>query len=164
MALKPLFYVIVANILSTTVNIPLCRLITFCTRLKVAHIQRPLCAHMPHVGPYLDVCVSWMCICARTHVRRCLPAVSAHDGHSHTWDMTTDWQTDHQHSSRPPPRTLSGCQREFMQRAGVRMIWPTLLLCWLTNKRVPKMRMSCFITVSLTYSPPWLFFMCDNAH
>lgn len=56
-------------------------------------------------------------LCA--HVCVCVLAVSASDGHSHTRDMTTDWQTDHQHSSQPPRRTLSGCQQEFMQKAGV---------------------------------------------
>lgn len=50
-----------------------------------------------------------ICVC----VRHILVPVSVSDGQPNIQDMTADWQTDHQHSSWQPQRTLSACQEEF---------------------------------------------------
>ena len=59
-----------------------------------------------------------MCVCACVCVCVCV-CVSVSDGHMQDQDLTADWQMELQHSSRQPQRTLSGCQREFIQNSGV---------------------------------------------
>lgn len=59
-----------------------------------------------------------------------LVAASVSDGQPHTQDMTADWQKDHQHLSRQPQRTLSGCQEGFMQNTGIIKVLNLFILMW----------------------------------
>lgn len=65
------------------------------------------CLHMlTHISSSESVCHVLSFSCVRV-------------GRLHTHDLTADWHTDHQHSSRQPWRTLSGCQEVFRHNTEV---------------------------------------------
>lgn len=103
-----------------------CVFACICVQVKCAHIYLHLLYTHIYLKWYLFIfaCTS-LFICVRvSHLGSCQCQWWAA---THTQDMTAEWQTDHQHSSWQPQRTLSGSQGEFIEHTGV--IKVSNLLC-----------------------------------